>query len=148
MASEVENKWRINREKNAAVRQLAEFAFADQQSKEVEIRFEEPCCIECYANGTLWVADEKVWDKPEKIWQIVYKLRDWLNKHHPQYLDKVDEWEAKDKEAARKARLAKIMGAIGNNLDDLPELKDEIVKLGRMIESGEEIQSYCRQFGG
>lgn len=147
MPSKVENKWRINREKNAFAKKLREFSLTEQQPNQVEVSLNEPCDVKAYTDGTLWLSDKNVWDNPEKTWIIINELRDWLELYHPDYLEKLDQWKAKDKEAARQARLAKIMGAIGNNLDDLPELKDEILKLAEMIESGEEIQAYCRQFG-
>ena len=47
----------------------------------------------------------------------------------------------------RFGRVAKILGAIGNNLDDLPELKDELIRLGDMLSRGEDIQAYCLYYG-
>ena len=146
MPSKVENKWHINREKNAAAKKLRNLSLAEHHAKHVAFCFEEPCYVEAYTDGTLWVGDGTIWYYPEKIWEVIDKLEAWLKDHHPAFHQELDEWRQKDQEAARQARLAKIMGAIGNNLEDLPELKDEIVKLARMIENGQAIADYCKNY--
>lgn len=51
--------------------------------------------------------------------------------------------ESDDNDARKQARLANILGAIGNHIDEIPELRQEIIRLGQMLEAGRDIKSYC-----
>jgi hypothetical protein len=52
-----------------------------------------------------------------------------LEPKHREAFVQYDQLVRHDKEALRQARLEKIMGAIQNNLDQIPELKDRLRRL-------------------
>jgi hypothetical protein len=52
--------------------------------------------------------------------------RSFLERFHPDAYAELDRWIATDKEMQRLARLENIMGAIRNNLPQIPELKEEL----------------------
>lgn len=147
MSSIVQEKWVLNRRKNEKARELRQFALDQPQAQEPELTLEKPATLKAYGDGYLYLGDSGVWDHPDRIWALIDQLQDWLATHHPEYWKALRHLQAQDAEAARHARLAKILGAIGNNLDDLPELKDEIIRLGDMLSRGEDVRNYCRSYG-
>jgi len=52
-----------------------------------------------------------------------------LEPKHPKAYAEYDRLARLDKEALRAARLEKIIGAIENNLEQIPELKDRLRRL-------------------
>lgn len=146
MSQEVKNKWHINRQMNDYARKLKTYTVSVQDEASVEQQLDYPCLVLAYSNGRLFVKDPAVWELPSRIWALIDRLQDWLKTHHPTYYKELQRLQNLDDKATRKARTAKILGAIGNNLDDLPELEDEIIKIGRMLEKGESIKNYCRYY--
>ncbi len=65
-------------------------------------------------------------------WELGQALRDGrphLESKHREAYEEFDRLAKKDKEALRSARLEKIIGAIQNNVEQIPELKDRIKAL-------------------
>jgi len=68
-----------------------------------------------------------------EIYDAIQLLRPEMESIRPEAYRILDEKVALDKEMARKARLEKILGAIRNNISELPELKEEISKLMKQL---------------
>lgn len=68
-----------------------------------------------------------------QILEGIQSLRPELEPRLPEAYRQLDEKVAMDKEVTRKARLEKILGAIQNNMAEIPELKEEITKLIRRL---------------
>ena len=67
--------------------------------------------------------------EPWELGQALLDARQYLEpKHREAYAD-FDRLSKKDKDALRSARLEKIIGAIQNNLEQIPELKDRLKEL-------------------
>ena len=68
---------------------------------------------------------------PRELKEGVSVARTALESKYPEAFAEYDRLDHIDKEAGRLARLENILGAIQNNLDHIPELKDRIRSLVR-----------------
>src|SRR5262252_7575627 len=64
-----------------------------------------------------------------ELGQALVDARSHLEPKHKAAFAEFDRLVKKDKEALRSARLEKILGAIQNNLEQIPELKDRLKAL-------------------
>jgi len=146
MISKTEEKWKINRQKNEFARTIpckiepnsmlkTVFKTFLPSAKSIEL------CV--YENNTFSLSHANTFDDAQLVIESIEIVRPYLEKHYPDFYQEYDKWVLLDKEATRKARLEKILGAIANNMAEIPELKDEIIKLGKMLENGEDIRRYC-----
>jgi hypothetical protein len=67
--------------------------------------------------------------EPWELSQALVDARTHLEPKHQEAYKEYDRLAQKDKEALRSARLEKIIGAIQNNLEQIPELKDRLKQL-------------------
>jgi len=146
MISKTEEKWKINRQKNDFARTIPCKIEPDNNLKTIYKTFlpsakNVELCI--YENNTFSLSQSNTFDDAQLVIESIEIVRPYLEKHYPDFYQEYDKWVLLDKEATRKARLEKILGAIANNMAEIPELKDEIIKLGKMLENGEDIRRYC-----
>lgn len=64
--------------------------------------------------------------EPVDLISALLTARPFLESHHGKAYEALDRYIASDKEMQRMARLENIMGAIRNNLPQIPELKDAL----------------------
>ncbi len=67
--------------------------------------------------------------EPWALGQALLDARAQLEPAHQAAYEEYDRLAKKDKEALRTARLEKILGAIHNNLEQIPELKERLKEL-------------------
>jgi hypothetical protein len=67
--------------------------------------------------------------QPKELGEGLITARASLEPRHPEPYKEYDRLVKQDKDATRAARLEKIIGAIQNNLEQIPELKDRIRRL-------------------
>lgn len=67
--------------------------------------------------------------QPKELGEGLNTARASLEPRHPEPYKEYDRLAKLDKDATRAARLEKIIGAIQNNLEQIPELKDRIRQL-------------------
>lgn len=67
--------------------------------------------------------------EPWELGQALLDARQYLEPKHREAYENFDRLSKKDKDALRSARLEKIIGAIQNNLEQIPELKDRLKEL-------------------
>lgn len=146
MISKTEEKWKINRQKNEFARSIPCKISPDNTlkvihkthlncAKDIEL------CI--YETHTFSLSNPDAFEDAQIVIETVELVRPYLEQQYPEFYQEYDKWVELDKEATRKARLEKILGAIANNMAEIPELKEEIIKLGKMLENGEDIRRYC-----
>jgi len=81
-----------------------------------------------FTDGSFTVAPLPV-PEPWELGQALVDARKHLEPKHAQAYEDYDRLVKKDKEALRSARLEKIIGAIQNNLEQIPELKNRLKEL-------------------
>ena len=67
--------------------------------------------------------------EPYELGEALQAGRSYLETRHPEAYATYDQLLKKDKDAQRTARLENILGAIRNNMEQIPELKDRLKDL-------------------
>ena len=123
-----EDKWKANLEKVAFAKQfpglLAEWSTC--QGKTVEavtpLTGKQGAAVVTFTDGTFIVVPPlapEAWE----LGQALVDARTYLEPRHSEAYQEYDRLAQKDKESLRLARLEKIIGAILNNIEQIPELK-------------------------
>lgn len=129
-----EDKWKANFEKVAFTKQfpglLLEWRACSGKTVEAvtPLTGKQGAVVVTFTDGTFFVVPPLA---PE-AWELGQALVDARTHLEPKHRDAYKEYDRlaqKDKDALRSARLEKILGAVQNNLDEIPELKDRLKAL-------------------
>jgi hypothetical protein len=127
----VEEKWKANQQKVAFMKQFPGLAVAWEQlqGRTLEAVLPLPskagAAILVFTDGTFVVVPPLA-PEPWELTEGLRAARQVLEPKHPEAFVEYDQLVRHDKESLRKARLEKILGAIQNNLEQIPELKDRL----------------------
>ena len=130
----VEEKWKANLEKVAFMKQFPGLTGTWEQTKGKTIEAVTPlpsnpgAATLVFDDGSFVVAPPLA-PQPAELGEGLNTARKALEPKHPQAYQEYDRLVKKDKDALKAARLEKILGAIQNNLAQIPELKDRIRQL-------------------
>jgi len=149
MAPKTSDKWQVNRRKNEVTLQIKELLPAHQPSQEptTRISFEKGADIHefwVYNGGIIDLDDPSLLDDPAIRLYVMDEARPYLQPLFPGWYQTFDDLRERDHQLTQEAKLEKILGAIANNIDEVPGLETEIIKLGKMLERGVDIKNYCR----
>jgi hypothetical protein len=129
-----EDKWKANLEKVAFAKRFPGLLLEWQacSGKTVEavtpLTGKQGAAVVTFTDGTFFVAPPlapEAWE----LGQALVDARQYLEPRHREAYKEYDRLAKKDKDALRLARLEKIIGAIQNNVDQIPELKDRLKAL-------------------
>lgn len=126
-----ETKWKANRAKVAFLQAipwiLTSWDHAIGRTVEHVIPLDQnpPCVILLFSDGSMAVTTPLI-SEPQTLTKGLAAVRDRLEPRHPDTFAAYDQLDRQDKEAGRRARLFNILGAIQNNLEQIPELKDHL----------------------
>ena len=129
-----EEKWKANMEKVAFMKQFPGLAFNWEQIAGKTIESVTPLPSKpgfatlVFTDGSFIVAPQ-VDTQPKELGEGLNTARTALEPKHQEPYKEYDRLVKQDKDATRAARLEKIIGAIQNNLEQIPELKDRIRQL-------------------
>ena len=129
-----EQKWKANMDKVAFMKDFPGLAFSWDQVAGKTIESVTPLPSKpgyatlVFTDGSFVVAPE-VATEPRDLGEGLNAARASLESKHPEPYNEYARLAKQDKDAARAARLEKIIGAIRNNLEQIPELKDRIRQL-------------------
>lgn len=132
----VEEKWKANQEKVAFMQRFPGLTHRWEAigGKTVQgvapLTGKRDAAVVVFTDGTFLVAPPMA-PEPWELGEALQHARRWLEPAHAEAYAEYDRLVARDKEALRSARLEKILGAIRNNLDHIPELKDRLKQLVR-----------------
>lgn len=130
----VEEKWKANQQKVAFMKQFPGLAttWEQVQGKTLEAVVPLPgkagAAILIFSDGAFMVVPPLA-PEPWELTEALKAARPVLQPKHPAAYAEYDRLAKIDREALRAARLEKIMGAIQNNLEQIPELKDRLRRL-------------------
>ena len=130
----VEDKWKANQAKVAFMKQFPGLAlsWAPLQGKTLEavapLTGKPGAAVLVFSDGSFVVAPP-IAPEPWELTDGLGVARKVLEPKHPEAYAEYDRLAHQDKEALRVARLEKIIGAIENNLEQIPELKDRLRRL-------------------
>ena len=129
-----EEKWKANMEKVAFMKQFPGLAFNWEQIAGKTIESVTPLPSKpgfatlVFTDGSFIVAPQ-VDTQPKELGEGLNTARTALEPKHQEPYKEYDRLVKQDKDATRAVRLEKIIGAIQNNLEQIPELKDRIRQL-------------------
>jgi hypothetical protein len=130
----IEEKWKANAEKVAFMRQFPGLVTAWEQwrgktvAQVVPLPSKAGAAVLVAADGSFSVAPAPV-PEPADLRDALTACRTLLEPHHTDAYRRYDELATRDRELTQAARLENILGAIQNNVDKIPELKDRIRNL-------------------
>jgi hypothetical protein len=127
----VEEKWKANYAKVAFMKQFPGLTQAWEQLRGKTLEAIAPlpskagAAVLVFSDGSFAVAPPLA-PEPWELTEGLGAARRVLESKHPDAYAEYDRLVHTDQEALRAARLEKIIGAIQNNLDQIPELKDRL----------------------
>jgi diglucosylglycerate octanoyltransferase len=130
----VEEKWKANQQKVAFMKQFPGLAttWEQVQGKTLEAVVPLPgkagAAILIFSDGAFMVVPPLA-PEPWELTEGLKAARPLLQAKHPAAYAEYDRLAKIDREALRAARMEKIIGAIQNNLEQIPELKDRLRRL-------------------
>jgi hypothetical protein len=130
----VEEKWKANYAKVAFTKQFPglTLVWEDLRSKTIETVVPLPskpgAAVLIFSDGCFTVVPPLA-PEPWELTEGLGAARAALESKHPDAYAEYDRLVRTDKEALRAARLEKILGAIQNNMEQIPELKDRLRQL-------------------
>ena len=136
----VEAKWKANQDKVAFLKTFPGLLSSWEQTagRTVEsvivIESKPGAAVLVFSDGGFVVVAPPVLE-PRELTEGLLGARSVLEGKHPEGFVEYDRLDDLDKEAGRIARLENILGAIQNNLEQIPELKDRIRSLAREWDS-------------
>jgi len=120
---DIQNKWQANRDKVAFAKafpgMLPEWTAAIGKGVAQVVAVEGGSLV-IFSDGTFLPAFPMA---PAALIAALLKARPWLEPHHPVAYAQLDEKIATDRALQRQARLSNIMGAIQNNIGQIPEIE-------------------------
>lgn len=129
-----EDKWKANLEKVAFMKQFPGLLgrWETLAGKTVEavipLKGKQGAAAIVFTDGSFTVAPPMA-TEPYELGETLAAARRLLEPKHRQAYVEYDRLVRQDKEALKAARLEKIVGAIENNLEQIPELKDRLKAL-------------------
>ena len=130
----VEAKWKANQEKVAFLTQFPGLITSWDQTvgrtvESVKILQAKPDrAVVIFSDGSFALVSSPGIE-PQELTQGLLEARDILETKYPEAFAEYDRLHHLDQEAGRVARLENILGAIQNNLEQIPELKERIQAL-------------------
>ncbi|MBI3805712.1 MAG: hypothetical protein HY282_18325 [Nitrospirae bacterium] len=138
--TQVEKKWRANAEKVAFAKgfpgRLTDWAAAEGKTVERVLSIGAARAL-LFSDGTFLIVAASE-PEPAVLIAALLAARPLLERHHPKGYETLDRHISTDRELQRRARLENIMGAIRNNLPQIPELKEALRRFVRELEDRED----------
>lgn len=130
----VEEKWKANQEKVAFAKQFPGLTLGWKACEGKTVAAVTPltgkpgAAVVVFTDGSFTVVP-RLSPEPWELGQALVDARAQLEPKHKTAYVKYDRLTKKDNDALKSARLEKIIGAIQNNLEQIPELKDRLKEL-------------------
>ncbi|GIW54762.1 MAG: hypothetical protein KatS3mg082_1166 [Nitrospiraceae bacterium] len=130
----VEEKWKANQEKVAFMKRFPGLILSWEHTAGKSIEAVAPmtgkpgAAVLVFQDGSFTVAPP-LSPEPWELGEALTCARRSLEPRHPEAYAEYDRLVRRDNEALRSARLEKIIGAIENNLEQIPELKERLRQL-------------------
>lgn len=129
-----EDKWKTNMEKVAFMKRFPGLitTWEAGAGKTIEairpLRGKEGAAVIIFTDGC-FIPAPPLAPEPWELGEALRAARPHVERTHHEAYAHYDRLLAKDKEALRAARLEKIIGAIHNNLEQIPELRERLKQL-------------------
>ncbi len=139
----VEQKWKINREKNEHARSCPGLIPPDQAKGKIlretislTLPDQSRLNILLFENGLFSVVGE-ISLQPSHILPVLENVREKIEHFYPDFYQKLDKLSEDDRRIQALARMENILGAIRNNASSNPALLESVKALLEELESGQ-----------
>ncbi len=142
----VEKKWRMNARKVSFAKSFPGslkgwHAAVGKKIEEIVLLEKEKAEVVIFSDATfILVSSAEL--KPATQIKSLLKARPFLEPHHREAYETLDQLIDSDKELQRLARLENIMGAIQNNYAQIPELEAELSRFIKKVQSKSSPQDF------
>jgi diglucosylglycerate octanoyltransferase len=130
----VQEKWKANADKVAFMKRFPGLLTAWEHWRGKTIETVDP--LPSRSGGAVLVATDGSFTvapplspEPAELRDALAAARPTLERHHRDAYVEYDQLALKDRELTKQARLENILGAIQNNIESIPELKERIREL-------------------
>lgn len=129
-----EDKWKANMEKVAFTKHFPgltlNWTLCEGKTIEhvIPLSGKPGASVIVFTDGSFTIAPPLA-PEPWELGQALLDARQHLEPKHREAYQEYDRLAMQDREALRSARLEKIIGAIQNNLEQIPELKNRLKEL-------------------
>jgi hypothetical protein len=129
-----EDKWKANLEKVSFMKRFPGLIgnWESIAGKSIEtvimLKGKQGAAAIVFTDGTFTIAPPMA-AEPYELGEALGAARPFLEPKHGEAYAEYDRLVKKDRDALKSARLEKILGAIQNNLEQIPELKDRLKAL-------------------
>jgi hypothetical protein len=129
-----EDKWKANLEKVSFMKRFPGLIgnWESIAGKSIEtvimLKGKQGAAAIVFTDGTFTIAPPMA-GEPYELGEALGAARPFLEPKHREAYAEYDRLVKKDRDALKSARLEKILGAIQNNLEQIPELKDRLKAL-------------------
>lgn len=129
----MEEKWQVNKAKVAYARKFPGMLtiWEDTVGKTIQtvvpIRGQKEWALLIFTEGSFTFASGSV-PEPSDLLEGIRMARPYLEKYHADAYAELDRLIEQDKELTRLARMERIIGAVQNNLAEIPELRDKLLE--------------------
>jgi len=126
-----EEKWKANQDKVAFMKQFPgllsswEQTVGQKVTTVTPLRNQSGTAVLTFANDTFAVVGHLT-PEPRVLAEAIPAIQGYLKTRYPEAYAHYQVLAETDREAARQARLQNIIGAIHNNLEEIPELRDRL----------------------
>lgn len=130
----VEDKWKANLDKVAFMKQFPgllgnwEALAGKTITAVIALKGKQGAAVLVCTDGTFTIVSPMA-PEPYELGEALAVARTILEPTHQAAYVEYDRLVKKDRDALRSARVEKILGAIHNNLEQMPELKDRLKEL-------------------
>jgi hypothetical protein len=130
----VQAKWKANQDKVSFLKQFPGLLTSWRQTightiLHVRVLKSKPQrAVLIFSDGSFAVVSSPA-SEPQELTAGLLEARDLIEPLHPKAFVEYDRLDQLDKNAGQRARMENILGAIRNNLEQIPDLKDHIKQL-------------------
>lgn len=136
----IEAKWKANQDKVSFLKKFPGLLSSWSQTightiQHVKVIKSKPqSAVLIFSDGSFVIVSFPT-SEPQELTAGLLEARDLLEQQHPAAFVEYDRLDQLDKNASRIARMENILGAIHNNVEQIPELKDRLRQLVHEWES-------------
>ena len=149
MPTAAEIKWELNRQKSEYATGIRSFEAVNWDKllpiQRFYLQSEPDIFVYVFEDGSFRVSDEKIFELPDLVLELIAGLRTFIEPFHPDFFQHLDSFDQRDSDANRISRLEQILESISDGIEEMPELKQELITIGKMLERGEDVREYCTQ---
>ena len=111
-------------------------------SDRIEMPSKSEVSVYVFENGEFRVSDDKVYKDKHLVIELFNLLKPYIGSFHPEFFQGYDNLVFRDHQVISVMKLEQLLISLENLGDSLPNLKHELIELGKALERGQTLKSY------